>query len=394
MSESSSPISKIRAMATPKRLMIAAGVLVALFVANAMFNHGGKQPKYVTSEVTRGDLTVTVSATGKLQPLDQVDIGAEVSGRVETVLVDFNDHVKAGQVLATINTDALKAQLAQTQASLTSSRATVDQSYAKVQQYRTLLKVDAVSSLEAAAAEADYARAAASVQSAEAEIANTRTSLTKAIVRAPIDGVVLNRAVSKGQTVASSFQTPVLFTLASDLSKMLLNVDIDEADIGVVKEGQSATFEVDAFPGDRFEAKLVSLRNSSKTENGVVSYTGVLLVDNSKGLLRPGMTATASILTAQASNVLLAPNGALRFTPAEAVASEQSAAPAPARPAESGQAPGRVWVLEGGKAVARDLMIGRSDGRVTQVMSGPIAAGDKVVIDIATPTRGQAAPPS
>jgi HlyD family secretion protein len=190
---------------------------------------------------------------------------------------------------------------------------------------------------------------------------------------------VLDRKVQQGQTVASQFQTPVLFTLASDLSRLKLEVDIDEADIGQVREGQTATFSVDAFPQRRFDARLTSLRNAPKTTNGVVTYLGVLEVDNSAGLLRPGLTATADILVAEADDALLVPNGALRFTPPGGDAS----AP-PLVPANNGELVGRVWVMENAKPVPRDLRIGRSDGRNTQVLSGDLMPGDDVIVDTAT----------
>jgi HlyD family secretion protein len=381
-----------RAFWTGKRL-IAAGVVAVLLVGGYVYTHGKKGPEFVTTAAVRGDVTVLVSATGTVQPKNQVDVGAQVSGTVDQVLVDFNDKVKVDQVLAIINTDQLKAQLAQVQATraqamatLANNQATVEQTRAKRDRFANLLKQNAVAIQDAQAAEGDYARAVASVAqaratiaSADAQIETAQTNISKAVVRSPIDGVVLNRAVSKGQTVASSFTTPVLFTLASDLSVMELDVSIDEADIGAMRVGQSASFVVDAFPQHRFAAQLTSLHNAPKTENGVVSYPGVLSVDNHEGLLRPGLTATADILVAQSRNVLLVPNGALRFTPPSLTAAQIPPIPAVA----NGQKGGRVWVLEGGKPVARDLVIGNSDGKVTQVISGDIKLGDAVITDVA-----------
>ena len=263
--------------------------------------------------MTNGPLTVTVSATGTLQPQDQVEVGAEISGRVDSVNVDFNDPVTKGQVIAVINTDQIRAQLAQAQAALNAARATVINNEATVKETferrnraRGLFAIGGISAQDVQTTEAEYDRAVASVAKAKADVENAaalvvshQTSLGKAQVRSPINGVVLERRVSTGQTVAASFQTPVLFTLASDLSMMQLAVDIDEADIGLVHEGQQASFAVDAYPQRRFDAKLVSLRNSPKTANGVVTYQGVLTVDNSAKLLRPGLTATANILVSQ-----------------------------------------------------------------------------------------------
>jgi HlyD family secretion protein len=383
-----------RAFWTRGRIGLAALTLAAIVVGAGwlVFGRSAGEP-YVTAEATRGSLTVTVSATGTLQPESQVNVGAEVSGRVDSVNVNFNDPVRQGQVLAVINTDQIRAQLAQAEASLAAAKAsvmtgeaTVTETADKRTRAQGLFTRGIVSQQDLQTAEADYARAVAAVakakadvQNAAAQIAAHQTTLGKAAIRSPIDGIVLDRKVEPGQTVASSFQTPVLFTLASDLKSMQLQVDIDEADIGQVHEGQTATFAVDAFPQRRFQAQLVSLRNAPKTDNGVVTYQGVLSVDNSEALLRPGLTATADILTGESKDALLVPNGALRFTPPQSAAS----AP-PLQRATNGQAVGRVWVLENGKPSPRDLRIGRTDGRVTEVIAGELKAGDRVITDTQT----------
>lgn len=362
--------------------LIAGGLVLAGLVGGFFLFHGRSvAPSYVTQKVTRGDLTVTVSATGTLNPQNSVDIGVEVSGRVDQVLVDFNDFVKAGQTIAIINTDQARAQLEQSEATLATNQATLVQAKQKLDRYTILNKSGAATTQDLQTAQGDYARAQASIRTAQAQIAQQQTSIAKAVVRAPIDGVVLNRTISTGQTVAASFQTPVLFTLASDLSKMQLQVDIDEADVGQVREGQSATFEVDAFPQQKFDAKLVALRNSPKTVNNVVSYTGVLLVDNSGHLLRPGMTATAEILTAREHDVLLVPNGALRFTPA-ATALKTPIPPLPTP--VNGKQQGRVWILKNGQPEPHDLLLGKTDGKATAVLSGDVTAGDAAITDIAS----------
>ena len=373
------------------RWRLGALAVVVLAAGFMIFGRGPSGDTFVTAPVRRGDVTVTVSATGTVQPKDTVSVGAQTSGRVDEVLVDFNDKVKVGQPLAIINTDQLKAQLAQGQATrgqalatLATNQATVIQTTAKRDRYRQLLKNNAVAVQDAQAAEGDYARAVASVaqarasiSAAEAQIQTSQTNIAQAVVRSPIDGVVLNRQVSKGQTVASSFNTPVLFTLASDLSVMELDVDIDEADIGSMRVGQPATFVVDAFPQHRFPATLTSLHNAPKTDSGVVTYPGVLSVDNRDGLLRPGLTATAAILVANAKDVLLVPNGALRFTPNLPAAQ----IPPPAATLNDRKS-GRVWILVAGKPEARDLVLGGTDGKVTQILSGGINPGDAVITDI------------
>jgi HlyD family secretion protein len=315
---------------------------------------------------------------------------------VDAVNVDYNDHVTKGQVLAVINTDQIRAQLAQARAALAAARASVTNmdATAKETQLRRdrasrLFGRGGVSAQEEQAAEADYARARAGVEKAKADVENANaqaavyeTLLSKAAIRSPIDGVVLNRKVEPGQTVAASFQTPVLFTLASDLSQMQLEVDIDEADIGLVREGQTAAFSVDAYPQRRFDAKLVSLRNAPKTANGVVTYQGVLVLDNRDHLLRPGLTATVEILVAEAKDALLVPNGALRFTPP----GKDGAAP-PLTPSKTGELVGRVWVLVGEKPSPRNLTLGHTDGRMTEVLGGPLQPGDRIITDMARLTR-------
>ena len=379
--------------------VFAAALLVLVLTAGAgIYLWRSDRPTiYVTAPVTTGPLTVTVSATGTLQPQDQVEVGAEISGRVDAVNVDFNDHVSKGQVIAVINTDQIRAQLAQAQAALNAARATVINNEATVKETferrnraRGLFAIGGISAQDVQTTEAEYDRAVAGVAKAKADVENAaalvlsfQTSLGKAQVRSPINGVVLERRVSTGQTVAASFQTPVLFTLASDLSMMQLAVDIDEADIGLVHEGQQANFAVDAYPQRRFAATLVSLRNSPKSANGVVTYEGLLTVDNSAKLLRPGLTATANILVSEAKDALLVPNGALRFAPPA-----KDASPPPLEPATNGELKGRVWVLEGKIPALRDVRIGRSDGRNTEVLSGDLKPGERVITDIANPTNG------
>jgi HlyD family secretion protein len=375
---------------------IAVVVVVLMAAAAVVFYPGGAKVAYETAKIARGNLTVTVSATGTLQPGTKVDVGTEVSGKVDQLLVDSNDRVKKGQLMAVINTDTVEAQLdqfratlAQARASLATARATVQQNEAKRARYRALQASGGVSIQDVQTADADYARAIASVadaegkiQAAQAQISNSQTQIAKAKVTAPIDGVVLSRAVSVGQTVQASFSAPVLFTLASDLSEMQLSVDIDEADVGVVKEGQKATFTVDAYPNRKFNARLVTLYNSSKTTNNVVTFPGSLLVDNRSLLLRPGLTATAEILVAEVKNALLVPNAALRFTPPPAAFDNKP--PPPAAKAPDGKQGGRVWVLANPKAKpqARDLILGKSDGVSTEVLSGKLAVGDTVLTDI------------
>jgi len=367
----------------------AAALVVLLFV----FLGGGDDAQYTTQTVERSSLTIVVSATGTLEPRNQVDVGAEISGRIVAVDVTFNDHVAENQPLARLDTEQLEARLAQSRASFDSANASVKQAEATLAETRAkrnrvadLAKRRTVSAQELDSAEATLARAEAGLDIAKAQAAlsaaqvkSDETALSKAVIRSPIDGVVLDRKIEPGQTVVASLQTPVLFTLASDLSQMELHVDIDEADIGVVRTGEPATFTVDAFPQRRFQARLISVHNAPKTVQGVVTYEGVLSVENPDGLLRPGLTATADILVAEVKDALSVPNGALRFIPPEAVL--KTAAPEP--PAAQGEARGRVWVRDGAALSPRDLRLGQSDGRRTEVLEGDIAPGDEVVTDLA-----------
>ncbi len=328
----------------------------------------------------RGTLAVNVSATGTLAPRDQVDVGSEVSGKIDKLDADFNDHVKKGQVLARINTDQLVAQLQQAEATLEQAQATLDQMTQTHSRYSTLVKGNAMSQEQLNVSQGDFGRAKAGVSLARAQVDQDKTMLSKATIYAPIDGVVLDRKVSAGQTVVAAMTIPVLFTLASDLNQMELDVDIDEADVGSIRAGAKASFSVDAYPSRKFAAKLISVHNAPKTVQGVVTYQGVLLVQNEGGLLKPGMTATAEIEAANVKDALLVPNAALRFVPTDDVKGRRAA---PCPPALNGINAGRVWIMEGKKLVPHDIRLGATDGHASQVLTGDLKAGEDVATDFA-----------
>jgi HlyD family secretion protein len=314
-------------------------VLALAVVAGGLFfwQRRASEPmpvQWKTTEIRRGMLHETVTASGTLNPVDAVELGAEVSGKVTVVTVDVNDPVTVGQVLAEIDPDQLKARVQESRASLSSALASRDSAKASLaeselteKRLRALFDRGLASSQELENAEASAARAKASVASAQAQITvaqagllSAQTSLGKAVIVAPIDGIVLARSVEPGQTLTAGFQTPVMFTLGRDLSQLELTVEVDEADIGKVSEGQSAWFTVDAFPNRRFDAKLTKLyslptKSTGTTTTTVVTYSALLTVDNAARLLRPGMTATATITTRTLENVSLVPNVALRFQP-------------------------------------------------------------------------------
>ncbi len=359
---------------------------------------------YRSVEARSGSLVVTVTTTGTLQPVNRVDIGSELSGTIATVEVDFNDRVEEGAVLARLDTEILEARLAEAKASLQSAKAriseasaTVNETNVNLQRCLQLLQQQMCSRSERDTMKAAYQRAQANetmarsqLEMAQAALDLQQTNLRKAVIRSPISGVVLDRKVEPGQTVAASFQTPVLFTIAEDLKRMELRVAVDEADVGQVRAGQAATFSVDAFPRRTFNAQVVQIRQAPKTVEGVVTYETVLEVDNSELLLMPGMTATAQITVNQIDDALLVPNAALRFAPPPAQSSSGFSfsffprrRPTAQQPREVGrERTAQVWLERGGVPVAIPLTTGASDGQWTQVLSGEVKAGDALLTDV------------
>lgn len=406
-------IEKILEAAEPQRRLPRwtwIGALVMLAVGAAIgleaFFTSTPQARYRTAKVERGDLVVVVTATGTLQPTDQVDVGSELSGIVKTVEVDYNDRVKSGQVLARLDTTRLESQSRQSASALAAARSKVleaaaneDEMRRKLARAKELFERKFVSEEALATAQAAADRAAAALESAKAQVEQARAALemdrinlAKALIRSPIEGTVLARKVEPGQTVAASFQAPVLFTLAQDLTKMELHVDVDEADVGRVAVGQDASFTVDAYPGEEFPSKVSEVRNAAKTVSGVVTYETVLSADNPKLLLRPGMTGTASITVSRSADAVLVPNAALRFSPPPAgpaakrsFASRLLPSP-PAAPAKSVRTTGerrhqQVWTLRDGVPAAVEVTVGATDGRMTQVLSGDAAPGLEVIVE-------------
>ena len=394
-------------------LFAAVGVILAVGVALYFVSRPSESNGFKTATVTRGDLTVMVTATGVLEPVNQVEVGTEISGTVKSVEVDFNDHVKVGQVLARLDTAQLEARARQAKAALDLAHAKVAEAQATVietrntnQRMQQLAAKQLCSKEQCDAAKAAYSRAQAALASARAQVTQAQaqldsdqTALRKAVIHSPINGIVLQRQVEPGQTVAASLQTPILFVLAESLAQMELHVAVDEADVGHVKDGQEATFTVDAYPDKSFPAKIVQVRSAPKTVEGVVTYETVLLVDNSDLLLRPGMTATADITVNKLENVLLVPNAALRFTPPVNEKSSKSSGSLigqlmphrPPRdrkatePAKRGEQ--RVWILRDGAPVAVPITAGATDGRVTEVLSGNLEPGQAVLVDTVSKTR-------
>jgi HlyD family secretion protein len=372
------------------------------------------EPRYRTEVAARGRLVVTVSATGSLQPTNKVDIGSELSGQVERVLVDDNDVVKQGQLLAQLDLSKLTDQAERSRSAATSAQARVRQAEAthlearttleRLREVRSLSGGKVPSEIEMAKAEAtlsraiaDEAAARAAVEEAAAQVRSDETNLRKAAIRSPINGVVLARKVEPGQTVAASLQAPVLFTLAENLRQMELQVDVDEADVGRVRDGQPAVFTVDAYPGRRYPAKVTRVGYGSQVKDNVVTYPTLLTVDNEDLTLRPGMTATAEITAAIREDALLVPNAALRFNPAANASapkepSQSLVSKLIPRPPRSGSTPRkardnsarveqRVWVLREGEAAEIAITTGLSDGHHTEVTGGKLEAGAPVIVE-------------
>lgn len=359
--------------------------------------------RYVTAEATRGSFDVTVTATGTVEPTNLVEISSELSGTLESVEVDFNDTVEVGTVLARLDTTKLEAQVQVAKASLDSAiarvamaKATLDDAREKYQSARDLDARGVTPHQTFVTQRANFVRAQAELQSAEADQALATANLDlysaeleKACICSPIRGVVLHRSVDPGQIVAASLSAPVLFTVAEDLRQMELQVNIDEADIGRIAVGNKATFTVDAFDLRRFPAEISEVRFAPETIDGVVTYKAILTIDNSEMLLRPGMTATADITVAEIADALIVPNAAMRYAPprdAGPDANEERSGLLgmliPSRPDEAAAGDDKtLWILRDNVAQEIAVRAGDSDGRVTEILDGPLAQGDLVITD-------------
>jgi len=377
-------------------------------------------PRYITEPAQRGDLELTVIADGTLSPTRSVTIGSELSGTVRQVMVDVNDSVEKGQVLLELDTAKLAAQVQRSRASLASARAKVEQAAATVDEAKARLKrYEEVARLSGgkvpsaaefdtaratlARARADEAVARANVEDGMAALSTDETNLSKASIRAPIAGVVLARSVEPGQAVAATLQAVTLMTLAEDLSQLQLEVMVDEADVGAVQPGQSATFTVSAYPSRDYPARIARVDFGSTTTDSVVTYVALLEVDNGDRSLRPGMTASATIRAIERHDVLRVPNTALRFTPAQAAPDANSSAssssggilsrlmprrpqgaPRSARPSRNADGVGgvrEIWVLRDGVAHPVTVTTGISDGRLTEITGGELQPGMQVITE-------------
>jgi HlyD family secretion protein len=396
-------------------ILLVVGFGISRWVARQ--NAAAAQPaiRYRTESARTGNLTVTVTATGQVKPTRSVDVGSEVSGIIDEVMVNYNDPVRAGQVLAKINTEKLDAQVLQDKAQLQSARAKVEDAkvtvketeaeYKRMVDARARSKAQLVSQHDVDTATAAYERAKvavttteAAVTQAEASLKMDQTNVEKAVIKAPVNGIVLAKNVEPGQTIAASFSVTTMFSIAEDLRKMKIEVSIDEADVGQVKEGQKVSFTVDSYPGRKFPGVITQLRYNSSTTNNVVTYPAVISIENPQLLLRPGMTATASITTLSLHDVLLAPNHALRFTPsangpAGGAGIMSMIMPRPPmqekKDSENTAALNnpRVWVARNGKPVPIPVVLGATDGKLTQIKSGNLTAGEELIVEALKESR-------
>ena len=354
--------------------------------------------QWQTYTVDRVDMQLTATATGNLQPKSEVSVGAEISGLVDEVMVSENDEVQQGQVLARFNTEELDVALQQALAGLALAKAnvaeavaTLDEAAVAEQRTNSLVqrKMVSQSTLDTAVAtrkraQARIAHSRATVQQAEASVSQARTRLEKAVITSPINGVVLKRDIEPGTTVAASFQTPELFLLAEDLAQMELHVSMDEADVSMVKAGQTGTFRVDAWPGKEFEATVLKVYLYPTIANNVVTYITVLAVNNSEQLLQPGMTATATIITGQQTQALRVPNSAFRFKPPSTEDEDMRLFGPPmrggrGRPSTNSNT---LWILSDDQPRRVLVHAGHSDGRYTEILGDELAEGDKVLIGV------------
>lgn len=380
-----------------KRGWIAAALAMLLVMAFLLLpgGNGRQQGRFLTEDAARGNLVVTISASGTLQPTRSVDVGSELSGTLEAVLVEENARVERGQVVARLDTAKLEDAVVKSRAAVTQMEATVAEARANLKRLRHVAELSGgkvPSQTELETAEAALKRAEANEASARAVLKTDETNIHKAVIRSPIDGVVLTRKVEPGQTVVAAMTTPVLFTIAEDLTKMELQVKVDEADVGTVKLGQPANFTVSAWPGREFPATIERVGIGSTVTDNVVTYKTVLSVANDDLALRPGMTATARIVTAQRENALLVPNAALRFAPPAATAAAPQGSivsrllPRPPQPQKKpAQAPSngapQVWVLREGQPTAIPVQAGVSNGRHTEILGGELKDGMAVIVD-------------
>ncbi|MDO9281824.1 MAG: efflux RND transporter periplasmic adaptor subunit [Methylotenera sp.] len=342
--------------------------------------------RYRLQELTQGDVAQSVSANGTLNPVTLISVGAQVSGRVSKLYVDFNDHVEKGQILLELDDALFASQIAQSQGNVRNVQASVELAQANEARMRSLFAQEYVSKQELDQSIQALKSARAQLDTARGQLLRDKTNQSYSVIRSPVSGVVVDRVVDVGQTVAASFQTPTLIKIAQDLSKMQIDSSFAEADIGNIKVGQTAKFSVDAFPNRSFEGVVKQLRLNPTVTSNVVTYNVVVSVDNPEQILLPGMTAYVNIMVAKHENVLLAPNAALRFKPkldenqADKVTSNRSQNAGRKKTGKEDISSGKLYIIKDGKLTPVRVNVGISDGRVTEINSAELQVNDKVIV--------------
>ena len=357
--------------------------VVAVVAVAAYLLSGGKKENTVsfeTAKVERTSIKSSITATGTIEPVTSVTVGTQVSGIVSKLYVDYNSVVKKGQVIAELDKTNLTSELKTAQANLSSAQSTLNYEQTNFNRYQTLFNKGLVSADEYETAKLSYLKAKEQVNTSRESVQKAQTNLGYATITSPIDGVVLSKAVEEGQTVAASFNTPELFTIAQDLTDMRVIADIDEADIGGVKEGQRVTFTVDAFPDDHFEGQVTQVRQQATTESNVVTYEVVISAPNNDLKLKPGLTANVTIYTLEKNDVLTVPSKALRFTPNEALLKND-------QKIEDCPAEHKLWTLKDNTFKAHAVETGTTNGVMTEIVSG-IPEGTEVLSDFSISTVG------
>ena len=358
-----------------KKVWMGIGAVVVVALVVWMCSGGKKEQKaeFSTAKVEKQNISTSITATGTIEPVTSVTVGTQVSGIVSKLYVDYNSIVKKGQVIAELDKTNLISELNRAKADLSSAQSTLNYETANYNRYKTLFDKGLISANDYENARLSFDKAQQTVRSSRENVQKAQTNLGYATITSPIDGVVLSKSVEEGQTVAASFNTPELFTIAQDLTDMRVIADIDEADIGGVKEGQRVTFTVDAFPEDQFEGSVTQVRQQATTESNVVTYEVVISARNNDLKLKPGLTANVTIYTLEKNDVLAVPSKALRFMPNEAILKEGQVI-------EDVEAPRKLWTLEGNKFKAHKVETGITNGMMTEITGG-ISAGTEVLVD-------------
>lgn len=350
-------------------------IVIALILGTAVFfmlSNGKKKEEvsFTTEKAQKANISQSITATGTIEPVTSVTVGTQVSGIVSHLYVDYNSEVKKGQVIAELDKTNLTSSLKTAQANKQSVLSNLNYQKANYERYKTLYDKGLISASEYEAAQLSYQQAREQLAQAQEEVQRAQTNLGYATITSPIDGIVLSKAVEEGQTVAASFSTPELFTIAQDLTNMQVVADVDEADIGGVREGCRVTFTVDAYPNDVFSGEVTQVRQEATNTNNVVTYEVVISAPNTELKLKPGLTANVTIFTSELHDVLTVPTKALRYTPEKETVGGRNIVPS--------QAKHKVWVLEGNSVKAIAVEIGQSDGSNTQIISG-LTEGQEII---------------